>query len=382
MAQESSKLIIFTGGGTAGHVFPAFPVVRRLRASGFRVEWIGSRKGIESRLIPELGLTYHGVPSGKLRRYFSFRNFVDFFFFLSGIFFSLVILAKSRPRPVMVVSKGGFAGVGPIVAARFLGIPGLSHESDITPGLATRLNMIFGARMILSYHRTMDFLPKRVARRAVVTGNPVRDEIFSGDPGRLGEVLAVLRRKPDVFISGWTDEPNLPIVLVCGGSQGARKINRIVYESLGRLLDSCFIIHQRGIVDSVEEYPAVPVSAGGYVCADFFGEEMPHILAAADLVVGRAGAGFVWEMAATGTPGLLLPLKEGSRGDQILNANVAAEAGFAVVLDEDISPVNFAERLSSLVADTEKLKAMSAATKKYDAIDAADKFLDVIRGYN
>ncbi len=227
-----NKLIVFTGGGTAGHVFPAFPVINRLKDAGFQVLWIGSSNGIERGWIEAEGISFYGVPSGKFRRYFSLRNFTDLFRIFGGFVASFFLLM--RRKPALVFSKGGFVSVPPVMAARILGIPAFTHESDVDPGLATRLNLKMGALPFLSYKETVDFLPAARAKKFWITGNPVRDSIFKGD-------VSAGRK-----YAGLENNDERPLILVFGGSQGAREINDLVTSVLDEILEFAVVVHQRG----------------------------------------------------------------------------------------------------------------------------------------
>lgn len=307
--------IAFTGGGTGGHVFPGIAVINELENLGIAKEsflWIGSGKGIEKEIIGRFGYQYKAIASGKLRRYFSFANFLDLFKIFVG-FFSVFFYFLFH-RPAVLFSKGGYVSVPPVWAAHLLRIPVLTHESDLTPGLATRLNARFSDRIFVPYEETKQRL-KKYEKKVTVTGNPVRREIFAGsaEEGRR--------------LSGAA--PGLPIVLVSGGSQGAAAVNRAVRASLERLTQKAFVVHQTGESDFQN------FQHKNYFCAPFFNAEFPHLLASADVTVCRAGAGTLWENGVTGTPALLIPLGKGSRGDQLLNAKLFESHGAAKVVTEE-----------------------------------------------
>jgi len=359
--KSTPGIFAFTGGGTAGHVFPMFPVIRRVRSAGFDTLWIGSLRGMEGRLVKREGVRYSGVPSGKLRRYFSFKNFTDLFAILAGFFASLIILR--RERPLALISKGGFVSVPPIAAARLLKIPILNHESDVDPGLAARLNFRLGARALVSYEKTLEYLSPESRNRALVVGNPVRDSIFSGNPSE-GRRLA-----------GLTADDKRPLILVLGGSQGAVEVNNLVIGCLKSILPLAAVVHQRGSGN-----PSVP-DTDGYMSREFFTDELPHLLAAADLAIARSGAGSVWELAATGTPAIFIPLRGATRGDQLLNASLAEERGMSVTLDKDSTPDNLARIVSDLIENTGKRRLMAEAAASYPAGKAADMITEVLMEY-
>ena len=179
------KRIIFTGGGTAGHVFPGLAVARLLKKKlPCSLYWIGKGYGMEQVIVRSAGIRFLPIPAGKLRRYFSLWNFVDFFTFIGGIFYSLIYLLVIRP--VLVFSKGGFVSVPPIIAAKILRIPSITHESDYDPGLATKINTYFTEKVLTSFKQSIRYFPRSVKPKIIYSGNPVRAEILLGN-ARLGK---------------------------------------------------------------------------------------------------------------------------------------------------------------------------------------------------
>lgn len=357
--------IVFTGGGTGGHIFPGIAVINALEAQGIDKDsflWIGSGKGIEKEIIGRFGYRYLAIPSGKLRRYFSVANFFDLFKIFGGFVKIFFYFLFHRPR--ILFSKGGYVSVPPVWAAHFLRIPVLTHESDLTPGLATRLNLRFSNKVFVPYQETKDKL-KAYGEKVVVSGNPVRSEILQGD----GQVGRRLVGAPD----------SLPLILVSGGSQGAGAVNRAVDLILPQLCEVAFVVHQRGEKDGPS------FSHPHYFSRPFFGEEFPHLLAAAQLTICRAGAGTLWENGVTATPSILIPLEQGSRGDQLLNSELFEKAGAAKVVREEqtLSPHWF-EILQEYLNSPEKREAMSQCALKLCPKDCASflaqEILSVIQG--
>lgn len=325
--------IYFTGGGTAGHVFPALAVCEQWLAQTQQepkeILWIGSSKGIEKEIVNRFGLSFKSISCGKLRRYFSLQNFFDFFKvgigFLQCFFFFLF------HRPDFLFSKGGFVSVPPCLAAWLLRIPFITHESDLTPGLATKINGRFASKVLTAYETTISKLPKGVPAKAV--GNPVRKEIFEGDAAKGREKAQV--------------PAQLPVVLVLGGSLGAEAINLLIEKVAPLLEGKCFFVHQTG----AKNYQ--PFFSASRITFPFFKEEFPDILASADLVVSRSGAGTLWENAAAGKPAILIPLGKGSsRGDQVVNARFFESQRAAVVINqEDCTPERLASQIEQLLSD-------------------------------
>lgn len=295
-------------------MFPALGVLDELGSDfmeKYRLIWLGSSGGIEERIVTERGIDFKGLPAGKLRRYFSLRNLYDALKFLFGIVLAFLYFVKNRP--VLLFSKGGFVSVAPVVAAGILGIPVISHESDVDPGLATRINRRFTSIQCIPFPESARFYPSSL--RVEVSGNPVRKDILRGD------------RSLGLKTAGFSGDRL--VLLVQGGSLGARQINSFIREHLVSLLAHMDIIHQTGEKDS--EGPASPEDLPGYFPRPFFSREYPHMLAAADMVLSRSGAGSLWELGITAKPAFFIPLTEGARGDQMRNAKYAEERGVARV---------------------------------------------------
>lgn len=358
-----SESIVFTGGGTGGHVFPALAVAGELKSlwQG-RIIWIGSNKGIERELLKATGIPYYGIPAGKLRRYFSIRNIIDIFRVIAGLAVSLYIL--SRERPLLLFSKGGYVSVPPVIAARLLGIRVITHESDAQPGLATRINSRFAEKIVISFSESAGYFGDQIRKRVVRLGNPVRRDLFEGKKNYGRHMVEC----PD----------NTKLLLVLGGSQGSAQINCLIRNNIDRLTEACFVVHQAGSVDFME------LNQYNYFTAPFFGDEFKHLLAAADLVVCRAGANTLWELAALGKPAVLIPLsKSASRGDQLLNAEIFARNGAAVVLpDNDTSGSRLLEIVLDLLDNKQKLKQMESRARALHFPDSAAKIAELILAHD
>jgi UDP-N-acetylglucosamine--N-acetylmuramyl-(pentapeptide) pyrophosphoryl-undecaprenol N-acetylglucosamine transferase len=349
--------IAFTGGGTGGHIYPGLAVVSRIKERfPCRIFWIGSNAGMDRAIVEGAGLEFFGVPSGRLRRYFSLKTVPDFFRVLAGFFAARRVLRAQRP--LLLFSKGGFVSVPPCAAAASLGIPVFTHESDFSPGLATRINVRFASRgrgrIFTAYGDTAAFFPAPLRDRVTVSGNPVRSVFRGADAGKGRAFLGV--------------PPGEKILLVLGGSQGAKDLNDLVGEALPELTKHYTVVHQTGPknrwdLPAAEKYRPYP----------YIGAEMPHLLAAADLVLGRSGAGTVWECAVTGKPMVLVPLSgSGTRGDQVENAGYFERRGAALVLSgEGLDGRKLGEAVARLALDGEKRRAMAAAAAAIGAADGA-----------
>jgi len=347
------KKILLTGGGTAGHVTPNIALISGLKALGLDIHYVGTRNGMERGLIAKTGLPYHHISAGKLRRYFSFRNFTDLFRIMLGFFQSLVLMIKLRPS--VLFSKGGFVSCPVVWAAWVCGVPVVIHESDITPGLANRLSIPFAKKVCFSFPETEAHLPS--AKREA-TGLPVRDELFKGDAERGRELC------------GFGDEK--PAIVVIGGSLGAQAVNEAVRGGLDSLLENFNVCHICG------KGGKAPGSRPGYSQFEYVNEELPDIFAMADMVISRSGATTLFELLALRKPALLIPLgTAASRGDQILNAQSFEKQGYAKILLQDgITGAILADSVSKFYERrNECINAMNSA----ESVRAVDRVLDVIK---
>ena len=340
-----ARTIAFTGGGTGGHIYPGLAVIQALRSRGFsgRIVWIGSKKELDRSIVEREGIEYFPIPSGKLRRSLSLENLADAFRVVAGYAAARRLLAELKPA--LLFSKGGYVSVPPCRAAATLGIPYFTHESDTSPGLATRLNAGAAAKVLVSWPKTAAMLPEALRGKAAVVGNPVRPSLFAGDAA-----------KGRAFVGA---PESLPIIFFVGGSQGSRQVNDLVAAIRPAFAGKAFIVHQTGaeLFDAAAN-AAVP---GVYKALPYIGAEISDILAAASVVAGRAGAGTVWESAALGKPMVLIPLAgAGTRGDQVENAEMAAQAGAAVCLAGDKATPD--ATLSALLGYLENAEALAKAS--------------------
>lgn len=309
------QTIILTGGGTAGHVSLNQAIIPSLLELGYDVHYIGSEQGIEKELIGEAfpQVPFYGISSGKLRRYFSMKNFTDPFRVLAGVMQAFRIIKKVKPQ--VIFSKGGFVSVPVVMAAKMASIPVVIHESDVTPGLANKIALPFASHIFTIFEETLQHLPKE---KATCTGSIIRQELFSGDKGK------------GLAVCGFTSKK--PVLLVMGGSLGSVVLNDALRHNLPELLQTFQIIHLCGKGNVDKALDAMP----GYKQFEYVTTELPHLLHAADFIVSRAGSNSIFEFLALDKPMLLIPLSaQKSRGDQILNANLFKKQGYAEVLEEE-----------------------------------------------
>ena len=302
--------VLFTGGGSAGHVTPNLALMAEVHRRGGSAVYVGSHDGIERDLIGRTEVPYHAIRSGKLRRYFSWQNFIDPLNVLVGLVQALNVVMRERPD--VVFSKGGFVSVPVVVAAYLLRVPVICHESDIVPGLANRLCRPFSRLMCVNFPETARYLPHR---RVEVTGTPLREGILAGD-------AAVARSRLGITAGR-------RVLLAFGGSLGASRINDAIADALDDLLIEYDVIHVAGAGGST------PARAG-YHPFEYVHEGFGDLLAAADVVISRAGANSLYELLVLQKPHVLVPLSAAaSRGDQIVNARVMEEAGYSVVVADE-----------------------------------------------
>ena len=348
--------IVFAGGGTGGHIYPGLAIADELRTiareqnTEIELYWFGNSKGMDKNIVEKSGSVDHfcGIPSGKLRRYFSFSNFIDLFKVAAGFVVSFFKLLSIRPA--VLFSKGGFVSVPPCIAARILGIPVFTHECDFTPGLATRINSRFATKILVSYEETKKFLSQNKINKTVVTGNPVRPVFYTAD-GKKGRD----------FIFGSEAKTEKPELLVLGGSLGAHQLNELVVNNLEWLKERFNVVHQCGAKDA----DFVPVKSESYYSYPFIYGEMPDVIASADIILARAGANSIWECSVTGKPMVLVPLcGNGTRGDQVDNAKFFEEKGAAfVLLGKDATDENLKNYLSKLLDEKVRQNMADASLK-------------------
>jgi UDP-N-acetylglucosamine--N-acetylmuramyl-(pentapeptide) pyrophosphoryl-undecaprenol N-acetylglucosamine transferase len=301
-------------------------IQRRLAPDKFKLLYIGTRKGMEKRMIERMGVRYKGIFCGKLRRYFSFRNLVDFFKLPVGVLQSFVSILAFRPD--VIFCKGGFVCFPVAVAGWMARKKVILHESDFSPGLANKLSARFASKIFVSYEETARFFPKA---KVEFTGNPVRKWLNEGD------------KTGAANLTGLTEK--LPVLLFMGGSQGADFINQIVWKNLDDLLRKYQIIHICGANNA----------SGRRIKriyeTEFAGDELKDLYALADLIVTRGGANSLAEIEYIRKPAVVFPLgRQASRGDQIENSKAYIQDHPAVLInEEEYAPANFFSAIDCLI---------------------------------
>ena len=368
--------ILFTGGGTGGHVLPIIAIVREIRRISpkekFDFFYIGPRDEISSILLSQEGIKVKEILAGKIRRYLGWReileNIVDLFKIPIGFFqafFHIFFLA-----PDLIFSKGGYGSISAVLSGWILGIPIFLHESDLAPGLANRFLSRFSSEIFVSFSRTEYFSPKKM----ILVGNPIRREILEGSKAKAQEIFKLSYKKP--------------IILILGGSQGAQRINDMLLQILPEILTNFELIHQCGERNfkEVQAEANVVISENlkkYYHLFPFLREEqLKQAYAASDLICSRAGSGGIFEIAALGKPAILIPLPEAAQNHQVKNAYSYAESGACLVIEEaNLTPHFFLEKLKYLLSHPDQLEKMQRAAKEFAKPQAAKIIAEYIVSY-
>jgi undecaprenyldiphospho-muramoylpentapeptide beta-N-acetylglucosaminyltransferase len=334
--------IVLTGGGTMGHVNPALAVAEQIKTLSPDSElfYITTKKQNEIEAVRARGIECHPISAGKLRRYFSFENLKDAFKVVIGYFQAAKILKKIKPD--VVFSKGGYLSVPVVFAAHRLRIRTLTHESDSSLGLATRINARYADKVLLGFPLSL-----ADGKKYIYTGNPVRKSILEAEVKDYGK----------------------PLILVIGGSQGARELNELVDHNFDELTSLGFVYHQTGSLWEKHR------EGENYYQTEFISTEMGTLLKSCRVLITRSGAGALSEGIAAGAPMILVPLSKATRGDQMQNAKNAEAQGIAWVLEneEDFIPL-----VKKLVTDEDAYRAMKDRLARLGDNDSARKIASLV----
>ncbi len=371
--------ILFTAGGTGGHIYPIIAVAREIRKihpdKDLNLYYIGPKDKFGQDLFPKEGIKIKKIVAGKIRRYWDiksfFQNIIDVVFKIPvGIiqsFWYIFILA-----PDFVFSKGGYGALPAVFSGWILRVPIFLHESDVVAGKANRFLSRFALEVFVSFPvKKTEFLAKE---KMISIGNPIRSEILNGNKEEARKKLSLKSLKP--------------VLLVMGGSQGAQRINDKILEILPQLLRSFEVIHQTGTKNfkQVQSESKVIIPKGLESSYHLFPslneEEIKNAYAACDIAVSRAGSGSIFEIAAIGRPCFLIPLPESAQNHQLRNAYTYAETGAAVVIEEiNFTPHFFLERLKHLISQRETIKKMSQQAKSFSRPKAGKIIAEYIMDY-
>lgn len=343
----TKKKIILTGGGTVGHVTLNLLLIPKFLANGWEVHYIGDKKGVEYQAVNQLGhpVIFHGVATGKLRRYFSWQNFLDLFKVAYGILQSLVIVASIRPQALF--SKGGFVSVPPVIAAKVLSVPVFIHESDLSMGLANKIAYKFATTMYTTFKQ--DHLTKEK---------------------HVGAITKVGQEEVDMALVDFVREyfdPSLKTLLFVGGSGGARVFNDLISQHPD--------LTARYNVINLSGDASLNQLAKNLYRVDYVTDLYQPLMTMADLVITRGGANTLFELLAMQKLHLIVPLgREASRGDQLENAAYFEKQGYAKqLLEEDLTLESLETALAELFANQASYqKAMAATTDLKSVADFYD----------
>ncbi len=332
---KPKKHIVLTGGGSAGHVTPNLALIPGLQAQGWIIDYIGSEQGQEREMIEALGIPYHPIATGKLRRYLSWQNLFDPVRVIKGIVQAYRLIRRIKPQ--LIFSKGGFVALPVVLGGWLTRTPIVVHESDFSVGLANRLSFPFVDKICVTFAAGKAGIKQQ--DKVILTGTPIRESLFQGDRNK------GLRR------CGF--QPDKPCLLVMGGGQGAHAINLFIRHSLEALAPMAQVIHLcgKGKLD-----PAFGCRSG-YYQLEYADAELPDLLAASDWVVSRAGANTLYELLALAKPHVLIPLPRlRSRGDQIQNAHYFESLGISqVIAEENLSTTSLLAAIHALQINREAI---------------------------
>jgi UDP-N-acetylglucosamine--N-acetylmuramyl-(pentapeptide) pyrophosphoryl-undecaprenol N-acetylglucosamine transferase len=353
--------VVLTGGGTGGHVYPALSVAEALRTRhGAELLYVGSTAGPEATLVPAAGIPFRGVRCGKLAGGGTALAAARALAATAAGGLEAVRLLRAF-RPDVVLGTGGFASAAVTSAALLLRVPVVLHEANAVPGRVNAWLAPFCRRVAVTYPSTVAAFP---AGRAVVTGMPVRAGLLHAGAE---EARACYGLRED-----------LPVLAVCGGSGGARSLNRAVVEALPLLEGQVQLVHQTGPALYGEVCAAVPERPPWYHPVPYV-EDMPSLLAATDLLVCRAGSSTLAEVTARGVAALVVPYPHAVSDHQTANARALSEAGAAVLIpDGELCGRRLHDEVSRLLADPARLEALRQASRSLGRPEAAREVADLL----
>ncbi len=358
MQQYNDKTIkvILTGGGTAGHVWPLISVWQELKSYSYKYKFdflfVGSKNGPEKKLIQTQGIKYAGINSGKLRRYFSFENFIDPFKVIGGFFASIKIISSFKPD--VIFAKGGYVTLPLVLAAKMCKIPIIIHESDIVMGLANSIEAKLANKVCVGW--PAQFYNNIPINKIVYTGNPIRKEFSK------------------FLLTSYTLS-HKPVILITGGSQGAHFINEIISKIINELVKKYHLIHVCGQKD----YEWLKKYENDNYKLYNFTDKMPELMAKSDLIISRSGANTLAEISSLAKPSILIPLPSAANNHQVKNAEIYAKKNAAIVLQQNsLNPNNLLDIINNLMSDKKLLEAMSAQTKSLFHPDSSEEIAEEI----
>lgn len=361
MGETGVKTLMVAGGGTGGHIYPAIAIAREFiaRDASRKVVFVGTERGLEKTIVPKAGFPLEFIDVAGLQGLRGMNLIRNLFRLPMG--FIQAWKHVGRHRPNVVLGVGGYSSGPVLVAAALRGIPTIIHEANAFPGLANRVLARWTTSVAVAF---AEALPRMHRKDGVVTGNPIRKEFFD---------LGATPKRPT---------PNAQRLLIFGGSQGSHTLNEAMTAALlflARHKDSLDIVHQTGPKEHESVQAAYKTSAFENARVVPYLDPMADEIAAADLVVSRAGAMTIGELAAIGRGAILIPFAQATNNHQELNARVVETAGGAVVITEaELSPERLAGAISEVLNDASRSQRMGAAAKQLATPDATKSIVDLI----
>ncbi len=366
--KSHKKIILLTGGGTGGHIYPLLAIAERIQEineDDVSLVYVSPKNELSSE-FSERGIKTYNITGSKIRRYLTFANFIDIPKFIFSIFEALAKLYIIMPD--IVFSKGGPGSFAVVLAARFYRIPVIIHESDSIPSLTTKLSSKFAKRIGVSFKTAFDYFPKS---KTFMSGNPIRTCL-------LKQWLAKDKAKEYLKFN-----PQEPLVLVLGGSQGSVRINTFVLNNLLAILSRFQVYHLVGTtnIENTERETNLVLRKASettraryrFVGSFLDPKELKYAFNAADVVISRAGAGAIFEIAAFGKPSILIPLEESANNHQKMNAYEYAKNNAAIVVEEANFTINIIlDQITRLLKDPEKIALIEQSAQQFAKPEATD----------
>ena len=363
--------ILFTGGGTGGHIFPIVAVARKLKKiyadnskeNELEMFFLGAG-GLSKDNLKKEGIVVKPILAAKLRRYFSFKTILDIIKIPFGLIKSLIYLFIWMPD--VVFSKGGYDSLPVVFSAWLYMIPVLIHESDTVPGLANRLASKFSNRIGISFSSAEKyFSPKKTA----LIGNPIRKKIVE-------KCILDNFQEKEIIKKKYGIQSQKPVVLILGGSQGAQRINNLVLKSFSYISDKFEFIHQCGIKNYEQVKSKSPQSSNYHLFSFLDEDQMSDVYFIADLVISRAGAGSICEISICGKPSILIPLPESAGDHQTKNALAYAQSGSGVILEQlNLTPNLFVNEINKIIDNENIYREMVKNAKNFARPEATEKIV-------
>ena len=357
MINEKKKLI-FTGGGSGGHVMPALTIIKKINENNiYDVHYIGGISSIERDLVKDYKLSYHPIHTGKLRRYLTFENIKDISRVLLGLLDSYKILLKFKRSETLVFSTGGFISVPVVIAAKIQGKKVFIHEQTSRVGLANKICSLFADKVFISFEESFKYFNKR---KTYYSGYPLRSECYD-------QKIGIVKIK-DIILNNQMR----PILFITGGGNGSLLLNKLVLKNLSNLTSKYFIVHQTGKA-FIEEYEKYQSSR--YIPVAFVGTEMIDLFKLATVTISRSGAGTVCELVAVGKKSIFIPLKIAQKNEQYFNALEAnRKLGSLIIEENDLSDESFLNALN-MIGENNPTKKVSEKNGLIFLIDEINRSL-------